>query len=73
MEDVLKELEKISLGFICVTVLKDHYTNASHRIFILNSTGVITIFWFENEKKILCKSKKFLNILKSNKFLKKFI
>lgn len=59
----LKELKKNIIGFPCINQIDD-YTNASHRIFVMTQFGIVTLFWYENTKRLVCKNKNFLEVLK---------
>lgn len=67
---ILKMLKKYSIGFISVSKLDKHYTEASHRIFINTEFGIVTIFYYETTNKIIVKGKKFLDKIKNDKDLK---
>jgi len=70
---VIKELKKYSIGFPSVYKIKNHYTEASHRIFLVSEFGMVTIFWFETTNKIKCKSKKFLDKIKDDVIIGKML
>ena len=59
MNELLDKIKKLCTGFPILTKLTDHYTGASHRIFVKTTYGVATIFWFEDKNTYDCKSKKF--------------
>ena len=59
MKDFLKLVKKYADGFICVSELNEHYKGATHRIFLLSSSCIITILWY-NDNTFETKSPKFL-------------
>jgi hypothetical protein len=70
---IQNELKKYCIGFPCVFKIENHYTEASHRIFLVTEFGIATLFWFENTNKLVCKSQKFLDKLKSNDIIKEML
>jgi hypothetical protein len=59
----LEELKKHCIGFPCINLIED-YTNASHRIFAMTEFGIVTLYWFKETNKLICKNKKFREKLK---------
>lgn len=59
-------------GFLVVNKLQEHYTGASHRIFICVDLVPVLIYWFEDKQTFTCKSCTFLNKIKSTE-LEKFL
>lgn len=72
-KELTQELKKYCIGFPCVYKIENHYTEASYRIFLVTEFGIITLFWFENTNKLVCKSQKFLDKLKSNDIINGFL
>ncbi len=72
-EDLITSLKKYCIGFPCVYLIENHYTEASHRIFLQSEFGMVTIFWFDSTKKIKCKSKKFLDKIKNDVIIKEML
>lgn len=59
----LKELTKNCIGFPCINPIED-YTGASHRIFVMTEFGTVTLYWYKDTNKLVCKNRKFLEKLK---------
>jgi hypothetical protein len=72
-KELVKELKQYSIGFPCIHKIENHYTEASYRLFLYTENGIVTLFWFEDKKKLVCKSQKFLDKLKSNDIIKGFL
>lgn len=70
---IQKELKKLCIGFPCLYKIENHYTEASHRIFLVTEFGMVTLFYFEQTNKLVCKSKNFLDKLKSNSIIKEML
>ena len=62
--EFLKELKKYIIGFICTCKLDEHYTNANYRIFVMTEFGTVTLYWYKDTNKLVCKNRKFLDKLK---------
>lgn len=69
----MKKLKKYCIGFVCCTKLDEHYTEASHRIFLVTEFGMVTIFWFDKTNKIICKSNKFIDKIKNDAIMSKML
>ena len=73
MDILIKELKTLCIGFPCIHKIENHFSECSHRIFLLTSSGTVTLFWFENTNKIVCKSRKFLDIIKKHDIIGKML
>jgi len=72
-EDLITNLKKYSIGFPCQYKIENHYTKASHRIFLATEFGIITLFWFEDTNKLIVKGKKFLDKIQSDVIIRKML
>lgn len=72
-KELIQELKKYCIGFISISKLDEHYSKADYRIFLVTEFGMVTLFYFEATNKIICKSKNFLDKLKSNAIIGKMI
>lgn len=70
---IQNELKKYCIGFPCLYKIENHYTEASYRIFLVTEFGMVTLFYFEVTNKIICKSKNFVDKLKSNDIIKEML
>ena len=66
MKKFIDFLKKNCDGFPSVHVLEDDYTNASHRIFIYTKYGAVTIFYFQETEKIICRNKSFQKLIENS-------
>lgn len=73
MINLIKALKKYCVGFPCQYKIENHYTKASHRVFLQSEFGMVTIFYFEDTNKIQCKSKKFLDKIKLDAIIGKML
>lgn len=69
----IQDFKKYCIGFPCIYKIENHYTEASHRIFLVTEFGMVTLFYFANTNKLVCKSKKFLDKIKLDDILKELL
>lgn len=72
LEQFLADVRKVCVGVPSISEVKDHYTGASHRIFILMSYGMVRVLWHEDTQKFTCRSEQFLQTLRSIGSIRKF-
>jgi hypothetical protein len=63
MNELINKLKQICIGFPIVTKIDNHYTGASHRIYVKIPSGIVTIFWFDDKKTFEYKSKDLLSMI----------
>lgn len=65
MENLLKVIKMVCVGFPVVTPLEDHYTGASHRIFAAFDGGIVAMYWYEKTGELKFKNHKWSEKLKA--------